>query len=292
MTSWVTYETAWEAALYGSGGFYRRREGPAGHFRTAAHAAPLQLAEAIARLAAEHGCTAVVDVGAGRGELLTGLTGTHLALHGVDVVQRPPDLPDVIAWSAGTREIPDTAFHDALVIGWELLDVVPCAVLELDGDGVPRQVEVEPATGRERLGDPLTADQAGWQARWWPVEGLDEGDRIEVGSTRDVLWADLNRRAREHGARLTLAVDYAHTRENRPIAGSLTGFRTGRALPPRPDGSMDVTAHVAIDAVAATLQQPALTTQREALGELGVTDRELLDPGALGGFAWLTNMFS
>jgi hypothetical protein len=57
-------------------------------------------------------------------------------------------------------------------------------------------------------------------------------------------------------------------------------------VPPRPDGSMDLTAHVAIDAVAAA-GTAVLTTQHEALAALGVTNRELLDPGALGGFAWL-----
>ncbi|MFI7587924.1 SAM-dependent methyltransferase [Spongisporangium articulatum] len=284
---WPSWRAAWQQALYGPDGFYRRPEGPAGHFRTATHAAPRELAAALTRLARRHGCSAVVDVGAGRGELLTALAGSGLRRHGVDVVARPPSLPAGIGWSAGVDAVAPGAWAGALVVGWELLDVVPCEVLELDADGAPRRVLVQPATGRERLGERV--DDA-WRARWWP--GGEEGDRVEVGTPRDELWAGLLARAQAGGARLGLAVDYAHTRENRPPEGSLTGFRAGRAVPPRPDGSMDVTAHVAIDAVAAatdaaTGRTSSRTTQREALLALGVTDAELLDPGSLGGFAWL-----
>ena len=127
---WQPWETAWQAALYGPAGFYRRPEGPAGHFRTASHAAPRELAVAVRRLAAENGCTAVVDVGAGRGELLRALgepqPGGHPqpALHGVDLVPEPADLP--AGWSSAIDDVPVDAWRDALVIGWELLDVVPC----------------------------------------------------------------------------------------------------------------------------------------------------------------------
>ena len=47
-----------------------------------------------------------------------------------------------------------------------------------------------------------------------------------------------------------VAVDYGHLRDSRPVDGTLTGFRDGRQVPPVPDGSCDVTAHVAMDAVA------------------------------------------
>ena len=98
----VPWPDAWGAALYGPTGFYRRPEGPAGHFRTASHAAPGALARGLARLAAAAGCSAVVDVGAGRGELLSALAalppGPHdaLRLHGCDVVGRPAGLDRLI----------------------------------------------------------------------------------------------------------------------------------------------------------------------------------------------------
>lgn len=46
---WRGWREATETALYGPGGFYRRTEGPAGHFRTSVHASPL-FAGAVARL--------------------------------------------------------------------------------------------------------------------------------------------------------------------------------------------------------------------------------------------------
>lgn len=276
---------AWDEALYGRDGFYRRDEGPAGHFRTASHAAPGPLAEALHRLARESGCTAIVDVGAGRGELLAALAALDvpepLRLHGIDVVARPDGLPPGVGWTTGQAGMdpglpaPDL-LDDALLVAWELLDVVACPVVEVGPDGAAREVLVEPATGAERLGAELDGPARDWCRRWWPLEGALPGTRAEVGSTRDDVWAELVRRmgtATRGG--LLLAVDYAHDRQDRPAAGSLAGFREGRAVAPRPDGSCDVTAHIALDAVAAageaagarTLQ---LTTQREALRALGL----------------------
>jgi SAM-dependent MidA family methyltransferase len=114
-----------------------------------------------------------------------------------------------------------------------------------------------------------------------------------------------------------VAVDYAHERGARPAAGSLTGYRDGRQVPPVPDGSCDVTSHVALDACAAAGERAGaswtvLTSQRTALDLLGVRRprpprelahddppayvhalsavgelAELTDPGGLGGFGWL-----
>jgi SAM-dependent MidA family methyltransferase len=292
------WRDAWADALYGEAGFYRRPEGPAGHFRTAAHAAPGELAAAVARLAESAGAASVVDVGAGRGELLTALhehyrtagrTGTTggPALHGVEVVDRPPALPAAVGWSHALPRTPD-----ALVVAWELLDVVPCPVLEVDADGVARVVLVDPATGRESLGPPADAADLAWCAAWWPLDERVEGDRVEVGRPRDAMWASLVAGVAIAGGGTLVAVDYEHHRASRPPGGSLTGFRAGRAVPPRPDGSGDVTAHVALDAVAAAGEAAGatatlLTRQDVALRALGATSAELLDPGSLGGFGWL-----
>ena len=292
------WQEAWADALYGDRGFYRRPEGPAGHFRTAAHAAPAELAAAVARLAAEAGCTSVVDVGAGRGELLCALhalreqggagpAASLAELHGVEVAERPPGLPAGVRWSHRVPRV-----RDALVVAWELLDVVPCPVLEIDAEGTARVVLVEPATGRERLGPPAGPADLAWCDSWWPLGGLAEGDRVEVGRTRDTTWAALVGDVAIAGGGVLLGVDYAHDTRSRPAPGSLTGFRAGRAVPPRPDGSGDVTAHVALDSVAlageaAGATTTLLTRQDAALEALGVRHRELLDPGSLGGFGWL-----
>lgn len=310
-TGFVPWEQAWQQALYGPDGFYRRPEGPAGHFRTASHAAGPELAVALHRLARDQGCSAIVDVGAGRGELLTALAGLALddpddglRLFGVDVVPRPPALPPNVGWARTTpptdstadhTQLPDQALAGALVICWELLDVVPCPILELDDDGQLRLVLIERSTGRETLGDVAEPADQRWCERWWPANQAHRqhqaqpGDRFEVGRTRDEFWATLIRRSISGGARAMLAVDYCHHRDARPPTGSLTGFRAGRAVPPRPDGSMDLTAHVALDAVAAALERPgpAIVEQHVALRALGVRDGELLDPGGLGGFGWL-----
>jgi SAM-dependent MidA family methyltransferase len=298
---WLGWEEAWRQALFGEQGFYRRPEGPAGHFRTAAHAAPTLLARAVARLAQTAGCSGVLDLGAGRGELLSALArldeGARLRLHGVDVVDRPALLPPMVGWTRADRGVPYAAFDGALVVAWELLDTVPCPVLEIDDEGRPRTVLVEPDSGRERLGPSPAPEDLGWCARWWPPSELDPGARIEVGRGRDDWWAGHVALLGRLGGGLLLAVDYGHTLADRPTLGSLSGYRRGRLVPPVPDGSCDVTAHVAFDAVEAAgrlagAAPGSLRPQQTALRELGVRGdepgaSELLDPAGLGGFTWL-----
>lgn len=305
---------AWHAALYGPDGFYRRASGPADHFRTASHAAAPALAAALARLAAEHECTAVVDLGAGRGELLQALAcgAPDLRLHGVDLVARPTALAPSVSWSVGIDALPDGVLAGALVVVWELLDTVACPVIEVDDAGLPRTVEVDPADGAERLGAPAASEHLAWCARWWPLRA--PGERAEVGTPREELWTAVVERARRDGADAPvtlLAVDYHHLARARPPGGTLAGYRGGRQVAPVPDGTCDVTAHVALDAVAAAgelagARTLALTDQRTALRALGVSGRlpagapvtaqalqrmsaeaELIDPRGLGGFGWL-----
>ncbi|WP_372444369.1 SAM-dependent methyltransferase [Micromonospora qiuiae] len=147
-----------------------------------------------------------------------------------------------------------------------------------------------------------------------PETSTDLTLRVEIGRTRDEAWAA----AVSHVDRgLALAVDYGHLRGNRPFGGSLTGYRSGRQVPPAPDGSCDVTAHVAMDSVASAGERVArcaylLESQRAGLGALGadggrpplalaVRDpagyvralaeasaaAELTDPTGLGGHWWL-----
>lgn len=114
-----------------------------------------------------------------------------------------------------------------------------------------------------------------------------------------------------------MAVDYGHLRDDRPVDGTLTGYRGGRQVPPVLDGTTDVTAHVAMDSVASAGAAVArcaysLVSQAEALRALGAdgarpplslagTDpagyvralaaasavAELTDPAGLGGHLWL-----
>lgn len=308
----LPWRDAWHDALYGPRGFYRRAEGPAGHFTTSTHG-PLGavLADALGRLADREGVHHVVDVGCGRGELLTHLARQRpdLRLTGVDVVERPHDLPDAVAWlrSPGGGVLPDSldGLDGVLVVAHEWLDVVPCTVAEVVAPGRLAQVLVDPGTGEESTGDAPDDDDLAWCARHWPTDRLPVGARVEVGRSRDRAWGELAARVR-HG--ILLAVDYGHTAGDRPLHGSLTAYRSGSLVPPVPDGSCDITAHVAVD----SLEHDELTTQREALHALGSEARTpdhalartdpagylaglaeasalgaLTAPAGLGGFAWV-----
>jgi len=265
---------AWQGALYGSDGFYRQDRGPAGHFATSTQGGPLMgsvLAAALVRLMGERGLRTLVDVGCGRGELLAEVHRIAPALRcvGVDVVDRPelPDLPQPVEWvrSPGGAILPGelAQLDDTLLLAHEWLDVVPCRVGQVDDEDVLREVLVDPSTGHERLGAALPDADLRWCRRWWPSAAR-PGDRVEVGRSRDDAWADLVSRLRSG---LALAVDYGHLRTDRPAGGTLTGYRDGRQVPPVPDGSCDVTAHVAMDSLGAD----ELLDQRTALRRLGVS---------------------
>lgn len=308
-----------EQALYGEDGFYRRGERPAAHFRTSVNASG-RYAEALHRLlvavdaALGHpGTLDLLDIGAGCGRLLTRVCaladeelGVRLRPAAVEVTPRPADLPPYIGWLSE----PPPAIT-GLVIANEWLDNVPLDVVELTPVG-PRTVLVDPATGAEHLGPEPSAEDLAWLARWWPL--AEPGDRAEVGWPRCKAWGSVIERL---DGGVAVAVDYGHERSGRPLYGTLTGYRDGHHVPPVPDGSCDVTAHVALDACAAQGEAAGATatlrtTQRAALQALGVSavrpalslanrdprayltalcsageDAELLDPSGLGGFTWL-----
>ena len=166
------------------------------------------------------------------------------------------------------------------------------------------------------LGPPPDADDTRWLAEWWPVA---EGARAEVGRPRDAAWAGV---IAELDRGVAVAVDYAHDRAARPRAGSLAAYRDGRQVDPVPDGSCDITAHVALDACAAAGRAAGatltvLTDQRSALRALGVdagrpdralaaadprgyaaalgragATRELIEKSGLGSFGWLVQTVS
>jgi SAM-dependent MidA family methyltransferase len=302
------------AGLYGPGGFFAGDgDGPAGHFRTSVHASPLfagALLRLIERVDAALGRPKVfdlVDVGAGRGELLSTLRAMlpddlaeRARSTAVEVAPRPAGLDPGIAWR---HDVPDGIV--GLLVATEWLDNVPLDVADLDDHGRMRKVLVDPVTGEEALGGPPDPADLFWLARWWPAPG-----RVEIGWPRDTAWADAVGQLRRGCA---LAVDYGHRRVDRPAFGTLTGFRDGRQVAPVPDGSCDVTAHVAIDAVASAAGYAyRMIRQREALKALGIDGArppldlarsdpaayvrglaaagaaaELIEPAGLGGHWWL-----
>ena len=301
------WQTAWRAALYGPGGFFAGGARPADHFRTSPLVGP-ELAEALVELLDRVDMALdrpnpldFVDVGAGGGELAAQVSALgkrfrgRLRVRAVELTR--PALPAGVEWSA---ELPDQV--TGLVVAHEWLDSLPCRVVQMHGKTA---VEVRvSADGTESLGDPVSSP---WLSEWWPLSA--EGQRAEIGDVRDAAWADLVARV---AAGAALAVDYGHFAADRPFAGSLTGYRDGRQVPPVPDGSCDITAHVAFDAVTAAAGPCELLTQREALAALGISGEtpaaglaardplgwlsasaragrvaELRDPAGLGGFHWL-----
>lgn len=281
-----TFREAWQQALYGPDGFYRR-ERPAAHFRTSVHASPL-FGQALARLAFELELDQVVDIGAGSGEL-----GKVLRAAGLTVVEIELD-DDLPAQLTG------------LVIANEWLDNIPCEVIEWDDECVPRYLLAD-----ESLGPVVKGEDLGWLQQWWPGSGAAAGgagipgERAEIGTSRDQSWALVVSRLTAES--LAIAVDYGHVRGDRPAYGTLTGFRNGRECDPIPDGSCDITAHVALDSLGGHI-----ISQRDALRSLGVSGRrpplelaqedpvrylselssageaaELLDPSGLGAFGWV-----
>ncbi|GAA0545003.1 SAM-dependent methyltransferase [Paractinoplanes ferrugineus] len=317
------------AGLYGPAGFFTRgTTGPSQHFRTSVHASPLfagALLKLVTRLDAALGHPAVfeiVDVGAGRGELLSTLRqllpedlASRARLTAVELAPPPaasaPAAPAPADGGGGRaepgirwrRDIPGDIV--GLLIATEWLDNVPLDVVDVDDNGRLRKVLVDPGSGAESLGGAADAADLFWLSRWWPRPG-----RAEIGWSRDAAWADAVGQVRRGGA---LAVDYGHFRDARPTHGTLTGFRAGRQVLPVPDGSCDVTAHVAMDAVAVAAGIPyQMSTQREALKALGIDGArppldlarsdpagyvralaaagaaaELIEPAGLGGHWWL-----
>ncbi|MDG4768444.1 SAM-dependent methyltransferase [Solwaraspora sp. WMMD406] len=336
----MTWRDAITAALYGPAGFYLAgrhgsepagRHGsdaglpgppvPAAHFRTSAQIgagfsrAVLSLLERLDTLLGHPDPIDVVDVGAGGGELLTALHDdasrplrARLRLTGVDLAGRPQRLPAAIGWR---DRLPSAV--TGLIVATEWLDNVPFDIAGHDDDGELRYLLVDPASGRQRPGNPLRSADADWLARWWPP--VPPGGTVELGRSRDEAWAGAVRALRRGAA---VAVDYGHRYAERPPTATVTGFRAGREVPPVPDGSCDITAHVAIDAVAAAGSAAAggtpytLLRQRDALRAVGVhgrrpplrlastdargylaalaaatVDAELTDPAGLGAHWWL-----
>jgi len=318
-----TWSDAMASALYGPDGFYRSTS-PEQHFRTSANASTL-LAESLATLVASvdralgHPSRLdLVDVGTGDGQLLADTCSLvpvelceRLAPLGVEVRPRPPSLSSTVGW---TDTLP--AHLTGLVIAHEYLDNVPCDVVEVTEGARLSVVEVEPTSGEEFTPHTPSDQQSAWMAEWWPLG--EPGDRAEIGIERDAAWSKVMG-ALDRG--VGVAIDYGHIASERASGrygpGTLTGYRDGHQVIPIPDGSCDITAHVAVDAcasagVAAGADSTVLMRQADVLRALGLNAQrppldlarsdpaayvhalsrasqavELLDPSSLGGFWWL-----
>jgi SAM-dependent MidA family methyltransferase len=237
----------------------------------------------------------VFDIGAGNGALLRGLA-QHLpketAFHGVDIRERPEDVPG--EWhQQEARDIPPHSPHAMpILICHEFFDDVPCDLVEVDADGHPRLLVVDDE-GDAVVGPLLNDPAAGadrhlirdWIERWWPPAR--PFMRIEVGRERDALWREFTR---QMFGGIAFAIDYGHLLSERLIgtwdAGTVIGWRHGRAVSPRWDGSRNVTAHVAMDALAhaGSARTSRIYRQRDALH---MAPSPVLTTGESGDYLWL-----
>jgi hypothetical protein len=217
-TARPTWKQAWDTALYGERGFLRSNPVPMGRDRD-------ELVGYVAARAA--GFRSVVLLGA------AGMVAPDLAarLPGVDL---RGDLPPGF---------------DGLLVAVDWLAHVPAHVVRADDDGRPRIVHVDPVSGQEVLGS--LVDDSGvpptigaWLERHWPL--TEAHDRAEVGTSREAAWRDVLRRM---GGGVALAVEPGHLAGDRPREGSL---RSPSGRPPLPDGSRDLVADVALDALASS----------------------------------------
>jgi hypothetical protein len=216
-TAQPSWKQAWDTALYGPSGFLRSHPVTLERDRSA-------LIDFIAARAA--GRDSVVLLGA--------------------AAQLAPELGRQLPELSLRADLPDG--FDGLTVAVDWLCHVPTHVVRADDDGRPRIVHVDPVTGTEILGS-LVDDAGvppsigGWLDEHWPLPNA--FDRAEVGTTREAAWRDVVRRM-DQG--LAIAVENGHLRDSRPAAGSL---RSPSGMPPLPDGTRDLVADVALDALAA-----------------------------------------
>ncbi|GAB2871570.1 hypothetical protein GCM10027026_22600 [Myroides odoratimimus subsp. xuanwuensis] len=184
----------------------------------------------------------------------------------VDLVRGHAPRAVVLLGSAGvlapdlTVALPDTlvrhdlpAGFDGLVLAVDWLCHVPAHVVQVDVDGYPKFVHVDPLSGRERLGSRVNEtgvppSVGHWLADWWPLADDGLGARAEVGTGRDAAWLDVVRRMAGGTA---VAIEPGHVLGNRPVRGSLRALDLdGGTARPVPDGRRELVADVALDSVA------------------------------------------
>jgi SAM-dependent MidA family methyltransferase len=280
--SWMS---AWVESAYGTQGYWQTAQ-PQEHFRTASTSTP-QLAELVVALLRAHPrIEAVVEVGAGDGWLLADLAAARpeLALSAIEIRDRPARYPPQVRWVRDTWDVGTGRWRSdrapallarldrpTLIVCVEWLDDLPCQIGARDGIDW-RVLEVDP-DGNERFGALLDRDDQAWAQRWWPT-----GQRVEIGRSRDHAWAAAIAPLRRHGG-LGLLIDYGHSGEARPVNGSLTGYRAGRQVDPLPSPELNLTAHVAVDSVAAAGERVGGDTLM--FSRLGRVARDLLPDSSL-----------
>lgn len=266
MSPYVPWRDAWEHAHYGADGFYRAHSNPRSHFRTAVMDSELRRSQIIDavhthyRRIGEPSDFTVFDAGSGNAVLEDALRG-YIFEHSLSWQLRSHNFLE-----GDVRDLTSLGGAGA-VIAHELLDDIPCTIAELDDNLRGIRIDVDPHTGHERLGEEsITEEEAAWLETWWPATV--PAARREIGLTRDNTWRTL---LGLFDTGCAIMIDYCTTQQERSTglfdAGTLIGYQHGRATRPIPDGSMNITAHVAVEsliAVGTDLGKPAANIRRES----------------------------
>ncbi|WP_432558663.1 hypothetical protein [Granulicoccus sp. GXG6511] len=194
----------------------------------------------------------LLEIGAGDGAILDEFSARDPLLDcaGVDVRSSPRSgkwQGITAAWDVVHEEwrgrTPPLGSDPQLAIAVEWLDDLPATVACRDQWGRP--VALGPS-GRTAA---LTPADARWLERWWPR--LEPGGRAVVGHTRDRAWRWLAERLAPGSVLAT--IDYGHMVDGRPADGGLAAHLRGRPVPPGPGAN--VTASVAVDSLAAAVEE-------------------------------------
>jgi SAM-dependent MidA family methyltransferase len=224
------------------------------------------------RLGKPEGFT-VTDVGADDGHLLEAIRATltaemrrRIRWRAVDTIEGAGDAE----WIVGDVCDVELPRSPGVLVAQELLDDIPCVIVENDEQGRPWVVGVD-ADAVPAPVAPLDSQlDLTWLDEWWP-DPTPFAAR-EVGRSRDRVWQRLSASLT---AGVAIAIDYGHVREERLCGrwagGTLRGFRSGRVVRPIPDGRCNITAHVAMDSLADSL----LLRQSEVTG-IGGAEGDML----------------
>lgn len=273
------FHTAWAETAP----FYLHHR-PRAHFRTSSRSSS-RVAEALTRIVVQQWQRlhappdfTVTDVGADDGHLL-------------DAVRRrvPPELRDAVRWRAvdvveGHSDFGHSDFEwivadittsvipaaPGVLFAQEVLDDIPCTVVENDDEGCPWVMGVDEVAALTPIAPLDDANDQAWLDTWWP-DPTPFASR-EVGRTRDVVWQRL-RASVTAGA--VIAIDYGHLtderRSGRWAAGTVRAFRSGRVVHPIPDGGRNITAHVSMDSLG-----PGQLHRQAAMTGIGGSEGDML----------------
>jgi|LakMenEpi03Aug12_release.lakeMendotaPanAssembly.Ray.scaffolds.fasta_scaffold111861_2 SAM-dependent MidA family methyltransferase len=268
------FHTAWAETA----NFYLHHR-PSAHFRTSSRSSS-RIAQALATIVLEQwerlrgpDNFTVTDVGADDGHLLDAIRAyvpaelrAAMRWRAVDLIAGACEVEWVVA-DVSTCDLPPAP---GVLFAQELLDDIPCTIVENDEEGRPWVVGIDADGVLTPLAPLDSRPDLKWLDTWWP--DTTPFAMREVGRNRDEVWRRMRASVTAGAA---IAIDYGHMREERLCGrwagGTVRGFRAGRVVRPIPNGRCNITAHVAMDSLA-----PARLLRQSEVTGIGGAEGEML----------------